>query len=178
MGFGKAFGIGLVVFIGINFGLALIAFAIGTGNIMGFFDLLTDMGALSSILFTPVMFPPGDVWLGLMSILMGDIGWISVSAIYAELVYSGGSMIALIGFIVAPLLAALIAGKMAEGKGAAFGASLMIFIISAVIIMVLGMISGAMTLELGSILSLIIIAALVGIFYGCFALLTAGSEFY
>ena len=132
-----------------------------------------------------------------------------------------GLIIMVAGYFAAPLIAALITGKLAEGKGAAFGAWMLVCIISVVILLVFALIMPEMGIAISVlqffnsfgfgalgqliilsmpdlslvepmlaslgysagdatalIVPLIISGVISGIFYGCFALLTTGSEYY
>ncbi len=177
MGFGKAFLLSLVIFIAINFGIALVIALLGDG-ISSFFDSLTDMEQLGANLFGTIK---GTPYEGMKNLLVNSLSLAQES--------ESDPILPLIAFIAAPLVAAIIAGVSAEGKGQAFGAWFLVAMIAAGVILVLevflnetmrDLVLGLDTLDMISYILLnYLLAALVnGFFYGCFALLTCKSEFY
>lgn len=161
MGFGKAFGISIALFIGVNFGFAILLSALA-GTIGTFFSSMANMTILSSVLFGPIIYSPGITWLSLVgSIITG---------------FTLNTMLLYIGYIVAPLLAALIGGRFGEGKGQSFGCWFLTACISFGVVLVMQIIFGAYTI--GFIIEIIIYGVINGFFYGCFALLMSSSDFY
>jgi len=163
MGLGKAFGLGLVIFVALNFLFAIIA-ALISNQFITFFGTLTNMSTLATALFGAVISDPTIAWSGMFG--------------YA----SGGSFITAIfivnlGYIIAPLIAAILTGKLAEGKKDAFVGWELVCLISSALVMVLSIVGGlAITLTL--IITTIQAGLLLGVFYGCFALLACGSDYY
>ncbi len=188
MGFGKAFALSLIIYIALNFVFGMLVYLLGAG-IDQYFNLLTsDPMFFIFSLFAPVLFLPGDIWVGTTS--TGIVGLIS------DLMGGGTGMLdllmAVLAGIIPALLAAIIAGRTAESKGAAFGAWLLTAIISAVVTLVfLGFLSAdstnlaplwfSYTIIYGSeiiVYIVIILAGLVsGIFYGAFAAVSASEGF-
>jgi hypothetical protein len=166
MGFGKAFAIGLIIFMALTFVFALIVAAlneaIGIGNF--FSTLVNPLSNLGGALFGSVALGPETTLMALMlALAMGALD-LTVT-------------LALLSPLIVMLIAAIITGRLAEGKGAAFGAWLLICIIASVVLLVFAIIGGAAISVLGIIMALTP-AIINGIFYGCFALLASGSEYY
>lgn len=167
MGFGKAFGLGLVIYVALNFVFALII-ALVAGLIDAYFTAIAaDILAFIGSLFSPILILPGQAWLtsGILAVLAAPATTMLVV------------LLTMIGFIVPPLLAAIIAGRTGEGKTNAFGAWFLVAIISAVVPMVLGIIAAAITVDLPTILTFILSGVINGFFYGAFAALTASEGF-
>jgi len=171
MGFGKAFGVGLAVFVGLNFAFSIIVSAL-SNQINTFFNGLGNMSNLAGILFGSISFPPYYTWGGIFELIVNPQIISMMGNLFLPV------LILLVGYIITPILAAVLAGKMAGGKGAAFGSWFLVAIISAVMILVLLVIGRSATFSLTSIVSAILPGFINGIFYGCFALLTCGSEYY
>ena len=188
MGFGKAFGIGIVVFIVMNLvWVIIIQLLAGAITIV---SSLTNPGALIATLFGSVGLPPFLAFmelLPLMDIMMGG----SVDMI--------GSIMGGLLYIVPGIVTAIICGRMAK-KGGAFGAVLLIHILGGILLLVASMMLGAtlsagfigtLYLSLGAYISGVteIVAMLAmfftvlgmiinGIFYGGIAAVSAKSEGY
>ncbi|MFO8020036.1 MAG: hypothetical protein R6U96_15530 [Promethearchaeia archaeon] len=188
MGFGKSLGYSLILFVALNFVFALLASAIG-GTINTFFDGFTsDPLSILIVLFMPILMFPGLSHLLLLGSFLGG-GELQIAL-----------LLTLIGYIASPLIAALVGGNMAETKAQAFGAWLVTMFISAGALiaayfigqelstafgalgdlgMLISLITG--TSEMGDILMigfLVLNAYLNGAFYGCFAQLTSGMDYY
>jgi uncharacterized membrane protein YhdT len=153
MGFGKAFGICIALFVGVNFGFAVLVSAL-SGTIGTFFVSLANVSILISALFGPIALDPGLVWFGL------------VNSFFTGIVLA--TLIAQVGYIVAPLLAALLGGYFGGSKGVSFGVWFLTACISLAVVLIF---------NLGSLISIIIFGVANGFFYGCFALLTQSGEF-
>ena len=165
MGFGKAFALSLVAFIGLNFGLLIIIQAIG-GIIADFFTSLADMSVLGSALFGPIATYPGAVATDINDMLL--VGPFDLA-----------DFLGYIFFIVAPLLAAILAGRLGESRTHCFGAWFLVAMVSMGGYLTLVLITGVPESQLVyTIISIIISGVLNGFFYGCFSLLVAKSEFY
>jgi len=167
MGFGKAFALSLVAFIGLNFGLVIIIEAIG-GTIGEFFTNLADMGNLSTALFGPIATYPGIVATAMLTMLLTD-------AVPFDLEI----LLGLIFYIVAPLLASILAGRLGENRAQCFGAWFLVAMVSMGGYLTLTLIVGVTAdLLMITIAGVILSGVINGFFYGCFALLVARSEFY
>lgn len=159
----KSFGLGLVIFIVINFVFAIIA-ALLSNQFISFFGTLTNMSTLATALFGAVVSDPSGSW-GLM------FGYASGGSFVLAL------FIANLGYIIAPSLASVVTGKVSESKGEAFGGWLLVCLISAALVMVLGIVGGS-PITLTLIVITIQAGLLIGIFYACFALLACGEGGY
>ncbi len=180
MGFGKGFFIGLVLFIGLNVGLYIVYLLLSGGAISSVLTSFTDMSSLGSMLFGAIIYNPLFALLAIIGSILGSFD-------LAGFIFG-------IALFVSPLVAALITGKLNEGKGAAFGAWFLVSIISAVVVWVLFFIGGSasslslllslqgvtisgLTGDFASLILLIIVGAINGIFYGCFAVLMSGESY-
>ncbi len=155
MSFGKSFGISIALFIGLSFAFTILIELVN-GTIGAFFGTILNLTVLGSALFGPIAMLPGSVWLGLINIFISGPILLGTILLYA-------------GYIVAPLLAAILAGNFADSKGEAFGSWFLTTIIAAVGYMVLLIIGGSFTIAL--IITIIVLGVINGFFYGCFALL-------
>ncbi len=167
MGFGKAFGFSLIAFIGINFLFVIIAETITGGLNTLFSDITLNPLVLLFIFFGPIVYMPGMVIQGIyVSVTFGvyDITFI-------------GLMVQLIGSIVAPLIAALIAGKTGETKAGSLGGWFLTAIVSSLAIGLLVFINPAILAYYGlpptidTFVTSLLGGVVNGIFYGAFALL-------
>ncbi len=167
MGFGKAFGLGFLIYVALNFVFALIG-ALLLNQIDVYFGLITTnpMGFISS-LFAPILVLPGDAWL--------TLGILAVLAAAPDAILL--ALIVMIGLIIPPILAAIIAGRTGGGKGAAFGAWFLIAIISAVVPLILGIIVGTLLVDVTIILTYILSGVINGLLYGAIAALSASEGF-
>ncbi len=167
MGFGKAFGLGLIIYVALNFVFALITALVG-GTIDAYFATITT-NPLTFIgsLFSPILILPGEAWLtsGILAVLAAPPATMLVV------------LLTMIGYIVPPLLAAVIAGRTGEGKTNAFVAWFLIAIICAVIVLVLGIVAATLTADMTTILTLVLSGVINGFFYGAFAALSASEGF-
>lgn len=125
------------------------------------------------VLFEPIYIMPGTV------ILEHIYGPISSGTIDPFLIQG-------IGFIVSPFVAALVAGRTGDGKGGSFGGWMIAALIGAAALGVLGFIDFSilstydplLTDPTTSLIKFMLSGAVIGIFYGCFALLFSKSEMY
>jgi hypothetical protein len=174
MGFGKAFGFSLVAFIGINFLFVIITETI-TGDLNTLFsDITTNPLVLLFVFFGPITYMPGQVvQLIYLSISGGvyDINFI-------------GLLLTLVGSIIAPFIASLIAGKTGENKLGSLGGWFLTAIVSGLAIGLLVFIFPAILSYYGLpptidtfVLSLLS-GVVNGIFYGTFALIFTSIEPY
>ena len=163
MGFGKAFGFSLLAYAGLNFLFVIIAATInGTLNLL-FDDITTNPLLILYLLFIPIIMFPGEVFVNLVSeffITPIDIAYV--------LLY--------VGYIVAPFLAALIAGRTGESKGKSFGGWFLTAAVSGAVMIVYSFLVSPPT-TYGMVI-MIISFITNGVFYGCFALLFTKTEYY
>jgi hypothetical protein len=164
MAFGKTFVLSLVTFLGLNFVFVIIIAAL-SGSIGTFFpDLLNPLSNLGSALFGPIGILPGAV---------------AVSIPIAFAPFDLVILLGLIFFIVAPLLASIIAGRLGESRGECFGAWFLVAMVSMGVYLTLILVAGVPpAILIYTIVITIIFGLINGFFYGCFALLFAKSEFY
>jgi len=176
MAFGKTFVLSLVTFIGLNFVFAIIIAALSDS--IGIFlpDLMDPLSNLASALFGPIgMEDP--IILVYLPILPGSVAASIPIALIDPI--DLGILLGLIFFIVAPLLAAIIAGRLGESKGERFGAWFLVSMVSMGVYLILILIGEVHASDLITIIVNTIISGLInGFFYGCFALLFAKSEIY
>ncbi len=164
IGLGKALGFSLLTFIGLNFLFIIIA---ATFSVSGLEPLFTDISndplVIITILFAPINYMPGNV-------IMSLYAQISFGPIDASLIRS-------VGFLVSPFVAALVAGLTGESKGGSFGGWMITALIGSAAWGVLAFVYLAPN-PIVLLIGYLIIGAVYGIFYGCFALLFTKTEMY
>ena len=170
MSLAKCFLFSLVAFIGLNVVFLLLAYLV-SGN----FDVFTAafeadaMGTLAILLFGPM------AAAGTPGIVISSIGAaVATSATIETLL-----IIQWIGFFVAPAIGAFLSGFFAENRKEAFLGWFLTAIISMIIVIILvivEMLSGAITPPAeyitGSIIIYLGVGLTIALFYGCIALLT------
>lgn len=167
MSFIKAFGISLIVFIGFNIVFFLIAYGI-QGVLVSYFDsVATTPSNITIMLFGPIVsaqFP---------SLLIAQVtAWVS------GFPFVVGDLILFIGYIVAPLVAAILSGRFGKSKAEAFGGWFVTAMVISLIILIWGVIEMAiggapMILIVAQVLGTIGIGLTYGFGYGCISLLIA-----
>jgi len=172
MAFIKSFLLSLVIYVGINF-LFLIIIRLISGTLDSLFSAL----GMAPLLILYYLFGPITVF---PSSSIGAI--VSFSPFVLSVLLAG------IGYLIAPLLAAILSGVVAESKGEAVGGWLLTAVISAgMIILALflsGTVEGILSLRYGTISQItIMIYVLISLFtnfvgYGFFALLVCKTEYY
>jgi hypothetical protein len=170
MGFGKAFGFSLLAYIGLNFLFVIIAYTINGALNTLFSDITADYYILVLILCGPIVNFPGivitDIYLGIVGPLVPD------------------ALILDVGYFVSPFIAAIVAGRVGEKKGASFGGWFLTAIISAVAIGILVFLSPltlgyyGLPTDITVLVPAIIGGVTTGIFYGAFALMFTKTEYY
>ncbi|MFW9895934.1 MAG: hypothetical protein ACFFD7_09050 [Candidatus Thorarchaeota archaeon] len=179
MAFGKCFLLSMVAFVGLNFIFTLLYYSLG----LGFDTLMTEIQTAPLMilyyLFGAIASVPSNIfeWVITDPLLGADIT----------------NLIMGLGFIIAPLIAAILGGKVAESKFQGFLGWILTVIIStvAVIIGIIPGFSGTFTTRIADlyfggippgfeimVLSLIISGVINIIFYGFFALLVSKTEYY
>ena len=179
MGFGKTFALSLVAFIGLNFIFSILYLALGPG-----FDELFNRFDPDSPEFAPLMI----IYYLFGSIVSApyiNLNWVIVEPLFNE---NMDFLIMGLGFITAPLIAAILAGKFAESKFQGFAGWLLAAIISTATVVIGVFLSPAFETELTTtygwvgfeviLISLIISCVINIIFFGFFALLVAKTEYY
>jgi hypothetical protein len=179
MGFGKTFLLSLVAYIGLNFIFSILYLALGPG-----FDELFNRFDPNSPDYAPLMI----IYYLFGSIVSApyiNLNWVIVLPLFNDIM---DFLIMGLGFIAAPLITALLAGKFAESKFQGFAGWLLAAIISTATIVVGVFLSPTFELELTTtygwvgfeviLISLIISCVINIIFYGFFALLISKVEYY
>ncbi len=172
MAFAKAFLLSLVVYVGINF-LFLIIYSLINNTLDTLFTILqTAPLMILYYLFGPITILPSD------SIAL----IVNFDPFVLSILISG------IGFLIAPLLAAILSGRFGESKAEAFGGWLLTAAISAVMIIIAMFFSGTVEgilslLYMTSSQTTILIYVLISFFinfvgFGFFALLVCNTEYY
>lgn len=179
MGIGKSFLISLVAFVGLNFVFTILYYALEP--VLGFEVLINEIQNAPLMI---VYYLFGSI----ASIPSSMLNWIIVDPLlsYTALTY----LIMGLGFIVAPLIAAILAGRLGEGKYQGFVGWLLTVIVSAVAV-IIGIIPGFSTTFVSTLTSLygwsgfnvmlisLGVTCIVNmIFYGFFALLVSKTEYY
>lgn len=161
MGFGKSFGLGLLMYILLNFAMTIVAVAITNATAIG--AIFTLDGILAA-LFSPV--------------LLGYKAFVNISAPGA-LTLTG--IFTILKFILPGLLGSLVAGKSSDSSGAAFGGWLLAPIIVAVILVVVIMfvpitlgLEEALFVATNGQLGIILAGVSVGFLWGGVAAASAG----
>ncbi|MBY9003925.1 MAG: hypothetical protein KGD73_08135 [Candidatus Lokiarchaeota archaeon] len=170
MGFGKSFGFSLLTYIGLNFLFLIIAETI-SGDLNNIFTVISaDPFIIILILFGPITNTPGIVFNGIIIEVMGPL--------------RPDVLIEFVGYIVSPFIAAIVAGRVGEKKGASFGGFLLTTVLSALAVSALVFLSPSslMAYTLPTNMTTIVFASIGGItngvFYGAFALLFTKTEMY
>ncbi len=170
MSFAKSLGLSLVIFIGLN----VIFFFIGATLIDGGLDLFfTNLEAELSVILEPLF---GPIYTG-----MGPESILGTTLTVSDL--EGGDIVLMIGYVVAPLVAAIMAGRFAENKIEALLGWFLATMISAIIVLSWRV---YVLSDMGQPADVIVdyaiftagLAAIIGIFYGCFTLLFTSTEYF
>jgi len=163
MGFGKAFGFSLLAYAGLNFLFVIIAATIdGSLNLL-FDSITTNPLLILELLFMPIIIFPGEVFMN----LAGEFFMVPIDIAY---------VISLIGYFVAPFIAAVIAGRTGESKGKSFGGWFLTAVVSGTVMVVYLFLMYPIVIQ--DIIVMVISMATNGVFYGCFALLFTKTEYY
>ncbi len=117
MGFGKSFGLGLLVYLLLNFGLSIVVAAISAPSSIG--AIFGGIEPILAAIFAPILSGAAAFTS------LGTTG-ITVNVLFAALL-----------LILPGLLAALVAGKSSDSGGAAFGGWLVAMIVASVLLIVL-----------------------------------------
>ncbi|MFX0105354.1 MAG: hypothetical protein ACFE75_07680 [Candidatus Hodarchaeota archaeon] len=182
MGFGKAFLLSIVAFVGVNFIFTIIYYAIGPGFDVLFFNIQNYPLVILYYLFGSIISTPSIIF-----------DWIIVSPILGAFLLP--NLILGLGYLAAPIVAAILAGRFGESKGQCFGGWLLTAVISTVPVIIGTLLSPFTQLEISNIygwwlppppsppfemiLVFPIISCLINIiFYGLFALLISKIEYY
>ncbi|MFX1379045.1 MAG: hypothetical protein ACFFA4_08105 [Promethearchaeota archaeon] len=173
MGFGKAFLFSILTFVGLNFIFTIIYYAIGIGFDALFTILQTSPLMILYYLFGSIISTPSIIfnWTIAQPFLHSNMNYLILG----------------IGYLVAPLIAAILAGRFGESKIKSFGGWLLTSVISTGSVIIGAWLSPFSQSNLfvmygwvpDDILVLAIISCLINIFfYGFFALLLTKEEYY
>ncbi len=164
MAFGKTFLLTLITVIGLGF-LGFVLYLVLNEQIGQFGTQLSDLSNLAGALFGPIITFPYTIIFGLANP-------------FAETL-TAGLIILYILYIMACLLAAVVAGKIGENKQEAFGSWFLAAMICAGVALTLTLVEGVYESQLTWTIVSIIIAGIVnGFMYGAVALLLNKAEFY
>lgn len=175
MGFGKAFLLSLTSFVALNFIFTIVYYAIGDEFDVLFNTIQTDPLMIIYYLFGAIISYPFMIFSLIIAqpiIFSFDLSFFILG----------------LGFLIAPLIAAILAGRFGESKGQCFGGWTLTSVIS-VIMVIIGVLFNQ-TLEnkisgfylwtsFDRIFIFSIISCIINIFfYGFFALLISKIEYY
>lgn len=177
MGFGKPFLLSLVAFVGLNFIFTIVHYSLGVG-----------FGALMTEIQTAPLMIIYYLFGSIASVPSNVLNWVLADPLFNDnMTY----LIMGLGFLIAPLIAAILAGKLAESKFQGFLGWLLTVIISTVAV-IIGIIPGFSGTFVGTLTTLyptwtsfelmliyLGISCVINIiFYGFFALLLSKTEYY
>ena len=171
----KCFGLSLITFIGLNVVFFFIGNSLIDDALDSFFtNLEDDLYLVLLPLFGPIFqnFGPESLTFYVSNVILGSI-------VVTEI----GEIVLLTGLFISPLIAAIISGKLAEGKAEGFMGWFLTALISAFIVFIWGALNqvdaGATNEALISFTILTLgFGAIIGVFYGCFALLFTKMEYF
>ncbi|MFW9877987.1 MAG: hypothetical protein ACFFG0_33305 [Candidatus Thorarchaeota archaeon] len=175
MGFGKSFLLSLTAFVGLNFIVSILYFALDPG-----IDMLMDNIQNAPLMIIYYLF--GAV----TSVPFNNFDWAIVQPLFNE---DTSFLILSLGYLVAPIIAAILAGRFAESKFQSFAGWLLTVTISTVMVIIGVFLSPTLELEFSNffynwtdfelILIYLIISCVINIvFYSFFALLVSKTEYY
>jgi hypothetical protein len=178
MGFGKSFLFCILAFVGLNFVFTIIYYALIP---MGFETLFTSIQSnpimILYYLFGSIISTPFIIfnWTIAQPILIGDMS----------------DLILGLGYLVSPIIAAILAGRFGENKGQSFSGWLLTAVISIALIIIGSYLSPALQDILGTTyewgtptpFNIVLVYSLIScminiVFYGFFALLLSKTEYY
>ncbi|MEE9376962.1 MAG: hypothetical protein V3V33_02885 [Candidatus Lokiarchaeia archaeon] len=175
MGFGKAFLLSLAAFVGLNFIFTIIYYALVTG-----FDVLFSTIEAAPLMILYYLF--GSI----LSTPFTIFNWTIAQPFLGN--FDLPFLILGLGYLIAPIIAAILAGRFGESKGQCFGGWLLTAVISIVTVFIGVFLSNTVETmvstmylwgSLDSILIYSIISCVINIvFYGFFALLVSNIEYY
>ncbi len=177
MGFGKSFLLSLVAFIGLNFVFTILYYLLGAGFNALINEIQTAPLMIIYYLFGSIASVPSNI-----------LNWVIVDPLFNPPLIMSNLLMG-IGFLIAPLIAAILAGKFAESKLQGFAGWLLTVVISTGAIIIGAILSPTFQTILTTlyptwssfnlILIYLVVSCIVNIvFYGFFALLVSKSEYY
>ncbi len=180
MSFGNGFGIGFLIFVVLILVFSLLISVLIGGNIAAMF---ADLNSIIITLLGGALIPP-TLAIFLVALVIGVGGNATFSSTIGIAMF-----LQMLAFIIIPLISAIITGKLAGGKVAAFFAWFLISILSAAIIAIMiyldilsyvGLDTMMLGLGGGEIIVMMILTfgVINGIFYGAFAELVSSDDLY
>jgi hypothetical protein len=180
MGFGKSFLLSLVAFVGLNFIFTILYFLIDVGQPDAGLDTLMDNIQNAPLMIIYYLF--GSV----TSVPSKNLDWAIVQPLFNE---DTTYLVLSLGYLAAPIIAAILAGKFAESKFQGFAGWMLTVIVSTVAVVIGVLLSPTLELEFEDpfyvwtgfelILIYLVISCVVNIvFYSFFALLVSKTEYY
>jgi hypothetical protein len=177
MGLGKSLGIGLIIYIVLNFLMnMLLVIAATVPDLTTWFSSITSapFGFLSNLFVISSYIPMGTAILTGISLGITTLG---------SNVFLG--IMLLVGYIIPPLITAVIAGKMADNSKQGFLSWLLISLLCAIVVMVFHIVAplemvGIVIFGVGELWSEIVFTLLIGLFngllWGGIAAITAAED--
>ena len=175
MAFGKAFLLSIAAFVGLNFIFTIIYYALGPGFDTLFNGIQSAPLLILYYLFGSIISTPSNIFN--YTIIQPFLGSFVLETFLFWL-----------GYLIAPIIAAILAGRFGESKGQSFGAWALTAGISTVSVIIAALLSPTTQTTLISLyllasfaqlLILAIISLVINmVFYGFFALLLSKIEYY
>ena len=175
MGFGKAFLLSLVAFVGLNFIFTILDYLFSPDG----FDALFSTIEAAPLMILYYLF--GSI----MSIPFYNLNWLVID----PLLYNNMDNLLLgLGYLIAPLVAAILAGHFGESKLQCFSGWLLTAIVSSVVVIIGALLSQTFQDTLNTtygwtsietIIAFTALSCLINmVFYGFFALMIFKTEYY
>jgi len=175
LGFGKAFLLSIAAFVGLNFIFTIIYYALGPGIDVLFDYIQTYPLIILYYLFGSIVSTPSLIFSNIIA-----------QPLLASFVVE--NFLLWLGYLIALIIAAILAGKFGESKIQCFGGWLLTSVISTVSVIIAATLSDftqgtVLTMILKTsfdeLLIFVIISCVINIFfYGFFALLVSKIEYY
>ena len=175
MAFGKAFLLSIAAFVGLNFIFTIIYYALGPGF---------------NVLFNTIQGAPLMILYHLFGSIISTPSAIFNYTIFQPFsgIFALETFLLFLGYLIAPIMAAILAGRFGESKGESFGAWALTAGISTISVIIGALLSATTRTTLTTLYSLasieqLLIFAIVSLvinilFYGFFALLLSKIEYY
>ena len=175
MGFGKAFLLSLAAFVGLNFIFAIIYFALSPGG----FDTLFSTFETAPLMILYYLFGP------IVNIPFINLNWVLIDPLLNN---NMDNLLLGLGYLIAPLVAAILAGHFGESKLQCFSGWLLTVVISCIVVIIGVLLSPTFQNTLDTtyewstfpaILVYTVLSCFINIiFYSFFALLVFKVEYY
>ncbi|MFX1311476.1 MAG: hypothetical protein ACFFHD_02545 [Promethearchaeota archaeon] len=178
MGFGKAFLLSLVAFVGLNFLFTILYYSLSP--LVEFDDLFSTIEA-APLMILYYLF--GSI----LSFPFYNFNWVIITPILNE---NTDYLVLGLGYLIAPLVAAILAGHFGESKVQCFSGWLLTAVISSVVLIIVALLGLSQTLQNtlettygwtseDAILTNALISCLINfVFYSFFALIMFKTEYY